>query len=229
MVCVGSVPEPAERRDLAAARAGTYIAANVPRKISLASAALVVIWAQAAFQARATELLSLDRGSSADEVVLHWTGGTSPWEVFRSTDPATVLAPANRVGQTGAPAWTDVAAPDEPLVFYHVGSCGVPAAPQPHGCANCDVCDTWGLSWPPVACADRYAVRWKCTFNPEQLWNVFATSVEDICFDIGMCERCSSGVVYIRVQACSGSGCSLAVDVPAAEIPHQCGGGCCVP
>jgi len=177
----------------------------------------------------AGEVLTVNKGAGPGEVVLLWTGGTSPWQVFRSTAPATVLDPSNRLATTTVGSWTDVPPGSASLVFYQVGSCATPAAPAPHGCASCDVCDIWGLSWAPVACTSHYVVRWKCTFVPEQTWNVFATSVADICTDIGMCARCSNGVVYIRVEACNGAGCSLAVDVPASEIPSQCGGGCCVP
>jgi hypothetical protein len=177
----------------------------------------------------AGEVLTLEQGSAPGEVVLHWTGGASPWEVFRSTNPATVVDPTNRLTTTTAVSWPDTPPPGDSPVFYQVVSCATPASPVPHGCVGCDVCDAWGLSWAPVACTSRYVVRWACVFNPEQAWDVFATSVGDICFDIGMCDRCGSGVQYIRVQACNGSGCSVAVDVPDSEIPSQCGGGCCVP
>ncbi len=177
----------------------------------------------------AGEILTVNKGAVPGGVVLIWTGGTSPWEVYRSTSPATVLDPANRLGTTTAGPWPDTPPPNQSLVFYQVVSCATPAAPAPHGCVGCDVCDTWGLSWAPVACTTHYVVRWGCVFNPAQTWNVFATSVGDICFDIGMCERCGSGVQYIRVEACNGSGCSIAVDVPDSEIPSTCGGGCCAP
>ena len=174
------------------------------------------------------EVLTVNKGAAPGEVVLLWTGGTTPWEVFRSNAPGTVTDPTNRLGSTTVGSWTDLP-PNQPLTFYQVSSCTTPAAPVPHGCANCDICDTWGLSWAPIACTTHYVVRWRCVFNPEQAWNVVAISVSDICFDIGMCDRCGSGVEYIRVQACNGSGCSIEADVPDSEIPSQCGGGCCVP
>jgi hypothetical protein len=144
--------------------------------------------------------------------------------VFRSNAPGTVTDPAYRLGATTVGSWTDLSPANDSLVFYQVVSCATPAAPAPHGCASCDVCDVWGLSWAAVACTTHYVVRWKCTFVAEQAWNISATSVTDICTDIGMCERCSNGV-----ESCNGSGCSSAVDVPASELPSQCGGGCCVP
>lgn len=177
----------------------------------------------------AGEVLTINKDTTAGEVVLLWTGGTSPWEVFRSPTPVAVVDPSNRLATTTAGSWTDVPPASEALLFYQVGSCALPATPIPHGCASCDVCDTWGISWAPIACTSHYMVRWKCTFVSEQAWEVFGTSVADICTDIGMCDRCGSGVVYIRVQACNGSGCSVAADVPADELPSQCGGGCCVP
>jgi hypothetical protein len=177
----------------------------------------------------AGEVLTVAKGAAPGEVVLLWTGGTSPWEVFRSIAPATVTHPGNRLGATSAGSWADLPPANESLFFYQAVSCATPAAPAPHGCVGCDVCDTWGLSWAAVACSSHYVVRWGCVFSSEQAWNVFTTSVGDICSDIGMCARCGSGVQYIRVQACNGSGCSIAVDVPDSEIPSQCGGGCCVP
>lgn len=177
----------------------------------------------------AAEVLTVQKGPAAAEVTLNWTGGASPWQVFRSTDPVTMIAPANLLGTTTTGSWTDAPPADETMVFYVVGSCGTPAAPAPRGCATCDICDAWGLSWAPIACADHYVVRWKCVFHPEQAWTVVGTSVGDICVDIGMCDLCVSGVEYIHVEACSGVGCSVAAGVPIFETPNICGGGCCVP
>ena len=104
----------------------------------------------------AGEVLTVGKGAAPGEVVLLWTGGTSPWEVFRSTSPATVPDPSNRLATTTASSWLDVPPANEPLVLYQVVSCATPAAPAPHGCVGCDVCDTWGLSWAPVACTTHY-------------------------------------------------------------------------
>lgn len=177
----------------------------------------------------AAEILTVEKGPATGEVILSWTGGTSPWEVFRSTDPTTVIAPASFLGTTATGSWTDTPPADESIVFYLVGSCGTPATPVPRGCTTCDICDAWDLSWAPIACADHYVVRWKCVFHAEQAWSVVGNSVGDICFDIGMCDLCGAGVEYIRVQACSGVGCSVAANVPVSETPNSCGGGCCVP
>lgn len=178
--------------------------------------------------------LAVEIGPGASDVSLQWVGGQLPWQVFRSTDPATVTDPANRLGDTDLQAWVD-SPPAAELIFYRVTSCGSPGSPSPHGCSNCDFCDLWGLSWDAVACARHYVVRWKCgTFNPEQVWNVGNTTmVDDICFDIGMCDggTCVAGgsVQYIRVEACNPSGCSAAASVPSNETPGSCGGGCCFP
>lgn len=199
--------------------------------ILFASAGALLCAAEVPLPVTATaEVLMLEKGPPAGAVTLHWAGGTSPWEIFRSIDPGMVVAPSNRLAETSATSWTDAPPADQHLVVYQVNSCGTPAAPEPHGCATCDICDTWGLTWAAVACTDHYLVLWKCIFFPEQVWNVGnATSVGDICSDIGMCDRCSSGVEYIHVEACSGSGCSSAAAVPTSETPSQCGGGCCVP
>jgi hypothetical protein len=176
-------------------------------------------------------ILTLESGPSASDVTLQWTGGQSPWQVFRSVDPASVTAPGNSLGDTDLLMWVD-SPPAVDLSFYQVSSCGRPASPAPRGCSTCDCCDPWGLSWEPVICARHYVVRWKCPLlNPEQVWNVGdVTSVNDVCVDIDMCNgMCSSGVDYIRVQACNPSGCSSSVNVPSSEIPRLCGGGCCCP
>ena len=150
-------------------------------------------------------------------------------EVFRSTDPSIVPEPVSLLGTTAAGSWIDAPPADERLVFYEVISCGAPAPPDPRGCAACDICDSWSISWDPVACADYYVVRWKCIFHAEQAWMLIGTSVGDICNDLGMCDACETGVEYLRVEACGGAGCSSASSVPVSETPSLCGGGCCVP
>ena len=49
-------------------------------------------------------ILTLDTGPGADEVSLQWTGGQSPWQVFRSVDPSSVTAPGNSLGDTDHPS-----------------------------------------------------------------------------------------------------------------------------
>ena len=161
-------------------------------------------------------------------MTLEWTGGQAPWLVFRSTDAASVLDPANKLGEIDASPWIDFPPPAD-LLFYLVNACGVPPPPQPHGCSTCACCDSWGINWNPVECATHYVVRWRCGISPEQVWNVGdVTAVSDVCNDIDMCNgMCGTGVSYIRVSACNSVGCSNAVNVPVTERPSACGGGCC--
>ena len=68
--------------------------------------------------------------------------------------------------------------------------------------------------------------RWQCSVASEQIVDVGDLASAELCA-IGMCDdaACPFGVNYLRVDACSGAGCSAAVDVPSPPI--TCGGGCC--
>lgn len=67
--------------------------------------------------------LFLAHGAGAGEVVLTWTGGTPPFEVFRSTDPADVITAANKLAETVDATWTDVP-PVAGVHFYKVSERG---------------------------------------------------------------------------------------------------------
>jgi len=74
-------------------------------------------------------------------------------------------------------------------------------------------------------------VRWKCSANPVQTFVMgTATSVADLCNDVDMCNNmCVFTVDYIKVVACNYAGaCSPGAEVPEAESPGTCGGGCCL-
>lgn len=104
-----------------------------------------------------------------------------------------------------------------------------PAPDMAAGCAVCDCCDPWPISWAPVPEATHYVVRWKCSINPEQVHDVGSkTAIADVCNDIDMCNgMCAFTVGYIKVEACNGNGCSMSIAIPPAEAPITCGGGCC--
>jgi PKD repeat protein len=62
-------------------------------------------------------------GTGAGEVVLTWTGGAPPFEVFRSADPADVISAANKLAETEDSTWTDVP-PVAGVHFYKVSERG---------------------------------------------------------------------------------------------------------
>ncbi len=170
--------------------------------------------------------LMLVRGPAEGEVTLHWTGGSAPWEIYRSSTAVSLTEPMNLLGDTLKSPWIDLP-PATALTFYSVESCGIPMETQTSGCPTCFCCRPWSISWEPVQCTSYYRVSWQCFTAPEMAVNVVgATSIEDLCA-FGMCDdaACANAINYISVQACSGTGCSNAVDVPS--IPLVCGGGCC--
>jgi hypothetical protein len=65
--------------------------------------------------------LSVNRGTSNDEVVLAWTGGAPTFEIFRSSDPSDVSMAGNEIGETIDRDWTDPTALNS-LLFYRIGS-----------------------------------------------------------------------------------------------------------
>ena len=71
------------------------------------------------FGTRAGISLSVLRGPGPLEVTLQWLGGQPGFSVFRSEDPATVLDPANELGQTSGRNWADVPPPGE-IFFFRV-------------------------------------------------------------------------------------------------------------
>jgi hypothetical protein len=82
----------------------------------------VVILAAAAFPVRADvpdgiDLL-LSRGPGDGSVTLRWTGTIPTYTVFRSTDPATVVGPGKRLGDTSDNSWVDT--PPAGQVFYYL-------------------------------------------------------------------------------------------------------------
>ncbi|MCP3982071.1 MAG: hypothetical protein GY716_22425 [bacterium] len=63
--------------------------------------------------------LSALRGADPGDVVLQWLGGQPDFAVYRSADPATLLNPANELGQSSDRHWTDPLPPGQ-LLFYRV-------------------------------------------------------------------------------------------------------------
>ena len=145
--------------------------AGVMRRVLIAILLLAPCWspirATEESAALAGEILMIEKGPGINEVTLHWTGGRSPWEVFRSTDPASVASPASLLAETASTGGRMAPPPDaEPLVLHRSAPAARRAAPEPHQLGTCDICDTWGLTWAPVACTDHYDVRWEVRLQP---------------------------------------------------------------
>src|SRR5213593_4351747 len=62
-------------------------------------------------------LLTVDPGSSPDEVALTWTGNQPTFQVFRATNPASVTDPSDLVVETDARAWIET--PPLGDIFYY--------------------------------------------------------------------------------------------------------------
>ena len=62
-------------------------------------------------------LLTVEAGPAPGEVTLSWYACPSTFGVYRSTDPATVVAPEHALGTTPGASWVDV--PPEGDVFYY--------------------------------------------------------------------------------------------------------------
>ena len=61
--------------------------------------------------------LGLDSDPAAGEVALSWYGCPTTFSVYRSTDPATVVAPEHLLGTTPGASWVDT--PPEGSVFFY--------------------------------------------------------------------------------------------------------------
>lgn len=101
---------------------------------------------------RASEVaLSVDRGVATGDVELEWTGGLSPFRVFRSTDPAAITSPAKRIGQTDVRSWTDDP-PAADLQFYRVtGHVTVDTSTLSYGADGAQSLDLYTPQDPPTA------------------------------------------------------------------------------
>jgi len=70
-------------------------------------------------------------------IVLEWTGGQPPFEVFRSPGPVGVIDPANKIGETDARQWIDTPPPGAFFGYVITSRCAV----APPGV--CDVTGSW--------------------------------------------------------------------------------------
>lgn len=123
--------------------------------------------------------LDLNPGPAPGEVVLSWTGGRSPYGVFRSTDPTLVIDPANRLGETAGNTWTDLP-PDGETFFYKVTtSCAYGHAGGGEACF-------------PDTCADPFVITGP-TFGPA----TFADDMANFSADVaGTCGAAGDDVIH---------------------------------
>jgi len=94
------------------------------------------------------------------EVALDWTGGQPLFEVFRSTDPATVIGPPNKLGDTDVRSWVD-APPPATILYYQIASPCVYSPPEVCDGVDND-CDGTVDGAPAVASCDDFD---GCTFD----------------------------------------------------------------
>jgi len=71
--------------------------------------------------------LTVAHGALQVDVLLTWSGGTEPFQVFRSDEPENVSDPANLIGETQASSWID-SPPSANIHYYHVTEASVQEA-----------------------------------------------------------------------------------------------------
>jgi hypothetical protein len=105
------------------------------------------------------------------------------------------------------------------------GSCAVPDPTNVVGCPSCEACDTWNVTWDPVATATHYKVAFTCLGSYESP-NILDTDAE-LCLEVGMCSYCSFGASALSVKACDATCCSAGTPV-LDGAPIGCQVDCCV-
>src|SRR5262245_66269939 len=76
---------------------------------------LCVLWISSAARCRADTddgiMLLLHHGTTPTDVILDWTGGTLPYEIYRSPNPAALVTAGNKLAEANGLTWTDVPPP----------------------------------------------------------------------------------------------------------------------
>jgi hypothetical protein len=99
---------------------------------------------------------------------LYWTGGSTPYEVYRSTDPALVVAATNRLGETILQAWIDEPPPAGGPFFFQITSSCLPACVAGEICCY-EVCCSLPNATPGCGGAGAGCVVESCD---EDYWNL---------------------------------------------------------
>lgn len=84
-------------------------------------------------------LLTVQRGPASGQITLSWTGGTAPFDVYRSTSPAGVVAPPHLLGSSAGSPWID-SPPVAPILYYVVTAAASPVCGNSvrEGAEQCD-------------------------------------------------------------------------------------------
>lgn len=141
--------------------------------------------------------LMVNYGTLPEEIVLRWTGGVSPFGVFRSTDPAAATDSANRIATTDQSSWTD-SPPPATVWFYQVIEC-----------ASCTSCGILPQVAPP---GGRYSVTLGGSSyvgscggtGPEGLFSFTIPVATDVFLTTHAAGDLDT-VVYVRRDTCDGA------------------------
>jgi hypothetical protein len=156
--------------------------------------------------------LELERGPGAGEVTLFWTGADSPYEVYRSSDPADVIRPELEIGETADPSYLDTP-PPAGAHFYKVGGACYPAPESCNG--EDDDCD---------GSTDEDAVCDSCS-------NGVQDGIETDVDCGGVCPDCADGQSCLVHDDCLGDYCNpvtLTCGPQPCSAAVECGSGFCV-
>jgi hypothetical protein len=151
--------------------------------------------------------LQVSHGPAAGEVRLDWSGGQPSFQVYRSTSPATLVSPGNKLGETSGNLWTDV--PPAGGIFYYrvVGPC---LNPTPETCDGVDDdCDGFLDDGCPGACMDDLG----CPVSQ------FCDAVTDRCLpDVADGQACSRDEQCVA-NHCSNGICCAGGDCCTNNVP----------
>jgi hypothetical protein len=170
-------------------------------------------------------LLQVSPGTTSAEVRLDWTGGQPAFKVYRSTSAASIVAPANKLGETSGSLWLD-APPAGTIFFYRiVGPCLTPAAERCDGvdddcdglvdegcpgtctvdvdCAAGESCGPTGLCVPDVANGQACSRNEQCVAN--HCSNGVCCASGDCCTSAGQCTGYAWGARCDLPASCQGT------------------------
>jgi hypothetical protein len=183
-------------------------------------------------------VLQVSHSPAPGEVRLDWSGGQPVYLVYRSTNPASVVTPANKLGESFGGPWLD--SPPAGSIFYYriVGPCQTPSTERcdgvdddcdglidngcpgsctaDAGCAPGEYCDATGLCAPDLDDGQACGRDEQCVAN--HCSNDVCCGSGDCCTSPGQCTahgwapRCDDG------PTCQGS-----KGTPSCSASFQCG------